>query len=122
MEKVVFSVGPYPLMTLNPGLFSLTLFICGTDKTSPPTSKYFRSEKISVLISASCVNRGEVSQRTVIQFFLSSLPIAFGSSMVSLSTIYNEAPLSNAPQISKVVASKTIAPVRSIRSAGVISM
>ena len=68
-EKVVFSVGPYPFITVKLGLYFLTLLICFGESTSPPVNKYFTPLKIFAFSSQSVLNNGAVSHIIEILFF-----------------------------------------------------
>jgi hypothetical protein len=49
--NVVFSVGPYPLISRQPGNFRNACRTCAADNTSPPASNCFSPRKLSPAVS-----------------------------------------------------------------------
>ena len=70
VEKVVFSVGPYPFIMVKFGLAVLAIFICFGDKTSPPVRRCFTLLNIWGFSSTNWLNKGAVSHKVEILFLI----------------------------------------------------
>jgi len=90
--------------------------MCFGESTSPPVSKTRAVLNIAGLFSLNWLNKGAVSQRIVILFSTIYFSSKWESNNSCFLMIYSSNPLSKAPQISKVQASKTIDPVCRILS------
>ena len=103
--KVVFSVGPYPLTRGCPRRVASTARTVSGLSTSPPARTTGTAAIAPISVSASWWNSPAVSQATVTPPVRSSDAIS-GSPSGPGGAITTVAPVSSAPQISSVAASK----------------
>src|SRR5215831_2605339 len=103
--NVVFSVGPYPLISLRPAQLSRYVLALSTITTSPPANIYFTPDRSSSLSLTMASNSAAVNHNIVTCSPLTTLPIS-SSDGGPAGIITSLPPFSSAPQISNVDTSK----------------
>src|SRR6185437_6920145 len=105
--NVVFSVGPYPLITFTPATPSTTFFTCLADSTSPPASSCLIPFNPSTPPSTTAFSRLPVSH-AVLTPLCSITSTTSSTPSRPLRATTSRPPFKSAPQISNVDASKAI--------------